>query len=229
MDRPIFLTFDCYGTLVDFAMDEYIVDYLGPRLAGTDVNHFVREFSKIRFEETLEEYCPYRELLRRSLVKAMAKFGLEYHPDDSAAIVAAVPTWGPFPEVPGVLERIHKDYKLVILSNTEDDLIARNVQKIGVPFFKVITAQQAKAYKPTRAMFDFALKELGCEVKDILHVAQGYEYDIVPTRKFGWKNVWINRYHFTAEEAYRPDYELPDLSGLPELLDKLANMAMPTY
>jgi 2-haloacid dehalogenase len=56
-------------------------------------------------------------------------------------------------------------------------------------------------------------------VKDILHVAQGYEYDIVPTHKYGWTNVWINRYHGIAEEAYRPNFELPDLSGLPELIN----------
>jgi 2-haloacid dehalogenase len=219
MDRPKYLTFDCYGTLIDFDMDNFIVDYLGPRLDGIDVDHFVREFSKIRFEETLEPYRPYRELLPRSLLKAMSKFGLDYHDEDGAAIVAAVPTWGPFPEVPGVLDRIRKYCKIVIMSNTDDDLIAGNLEKIGVPFDRVITAQQAKAYKPSKAMFDFALKELGCEVKDILHVAQGYEYDIVPTRKFGWTNLWINRYHFIAEEAYKPNYELPDLSGLPELLN----------
>jgi 2-haloacid dehalogenase len=219
MDRPKFLTFDCYGTLIDFDMDNFIVDYLGPRLDGIDVDHFVREFSKIRFEETLEPYRHYRELLPRSLLKAMSKFGLDYHDQDGAAIVAAVPTWGPFPEVPGVLDRIRKYCKIVIMSNTDDDLIVGNLEKIGVPFDRVITAQQAKAYKPSKAMFDFALKELGCEVTDILHVAQGYEYDIVPTRKFGWTNVWINRYDFIAEEAYRPNYELSDLSGLPELLN----------
>ncbi len=219
MERPKFLTFDCYGTLIDFAMDEFIVEYLGTRLARSNVENFVRDFSKIRFEETLEEYRPYHELLHRSLMKAMSKYGLDYHDEDGAAIVAAVPTWGPFPEVPGVLDKVRKSCKIVIISNTEDDLIAGNLEKIGVPFDRVITAQQAKAYKPSRAMFDFALQQLGCEVKDILHVAQGYEYDIVPTRKFGWTNVWINRYHFIAEEAYRPNYELPDLSGLPALIN----------
>jgi 2-haloacid dehalogenase len=219
MDRPKFLTFDCYGTLIDFEMDTFIVDYLGSRLDRINVNNFVREFSKIRFEETLEEYRPYRELLPRSLVKAMSKFGLEYHEEDGEAVVAAVPTWGPFPEVPGVLDQIRKFCKIVIMSNTDDDLIVGNLEKIGVPFHRVITAQQAKAYKPSKAMFDFALKELGCEVKDILHVAQGYEYDIVPTHKYGWTNVWINRYHGIAEEAYRPNFELPDLSGLPELIN----------
>jgi 2-haloacid dehalogenase len=219
MDCPKFMTFDCYGTLIDFEMDNFIVDYLGSRLDRIDIPEFVREFSKIRYEETFQEYRPYRELLPRSLVKAMSQFGLEYRDEDGAAIVAAVPTWGPFPEVPAVLDRVRKHCKIVIMSNTDDDLIKGNLEKIGVPFHRVITAQQAKAYKPSKAMFEFALKELGCEVKDILHVAQGYEYDIVPTRKLGWKNVWINRYHGIAEEAYRPNFELPDMSGLSALIN----------
>ena len=87
-----------------------------------------------------------------------------------------------------------------------------------MPFDHVITAEQARAYKPSPVIFDHALEILGCAKEDVLHVAQGFEYDIVPTHHLGWNRVWINRDGKIGDPAYGPYHELPDLSGLPELL-----------
>lgn len=76
----------------------------------------------------------------------------------------------------------------------------------------------ARAYKPSPVIFDYALRDLGREPVDILHVAQGFEYDIVPAHALGWERVWINRYGKTGDPAHGPYHELPDLSGLPRLL-----------
>jgi 2-haloacid dehalogenase len=218
MPLPTYLTFDCYGTLIDFAIDDVTRRTLGPRLDGVDAGAFLREFESIRFQEVLGAYRPYREVLRRSLAEAMRRFGLDYREEDGAAIVAAVPTFGPFPEVPGVLDRLRRSCKLVIISNTEDDLIAGNVQKIGVPFHRVITAEQARAYKPSPAIFAYVLRELGATPDEILHVAQGFAYDIMPAHDLGWNRVWINRRGQAGDPAYGPYRELPDLTGLPELI-----------
>jgi 2-haloacid dehalogenase len=149
----------------------------------------------------------------------MERYGLEYQASDGETIVAAVPTFGPFPDVPPALDRIGKHCRLVIISNTEDDLIAGNVRNIGIPFHRVITAEQARAYKPARAIFDYTLRELDCAPDDILHVAQGFVYDVVPTHQMGWKCVWINRHGQPGDGVHRPWQELPDLAGLPALME----------
>ena len=218
MELPTYVTFDCYGTLVDFDIDAVTVRVLGPRAEGVDVDAFLREFEEIRYQEILAAYRPYREVLHRSLAQAMQRFGLPYRDDDGAAIVAAVPEFGPFPEVPPSLERIRRHCKIAIISNTDDDLIAGNLRNIGAPFDRVITAEQARAYKPSPAIFRHALRELGCDAGDILHVAQGFRYDIVPAHDLGWARVWINRYGRPGDPDYGPYHELPDLSGLPSLI-----------
>jgi 2-haloacid dehalogenase len=98
-------------------------------------------------------------------------------------------------------------------------MIARNVENIGVEFDYVITAQQAGAYKPDRQTFEHAFKTMGVVPAQVIHTAQGWEYDLIPTRDLGLKRrVWINRYGRPGSTDYQPYDELPDLSGLPGLL-----------
>jgi 2-haloacid dehalogenase len=87
----------------------------------------------------------------------------------------------------------------------------------------VSSPRNKRAYKPSPIIFDYALRALGCEVDEILHVAQGFEYDIVPAHALGWRRVWINRYGKSGDPAYGPYHELPDLSGLPALLGMTAS------
>jgi 2-haloacid dehalogenase len=218
LDWPAYVTFDCYGTLIAFDLGPITLEQFGPRAAGLDADAFLRAFEELRFQEVLGPYRPYREVLKRSLARAMRQFGLDYHEADGEAIVAAVPTFGPFPEVLPALERIRQHCRLVIVSNSDDDLIASNLRQIGVPFDRVITAEQARVYKPSSAMFHYVLSTLHCRPDDILHVAQGFRYDIVPTHDLGWRQVWINRRSLPGDSTHTPYRELPDLSGLPALL-----------
>ncbi len=218
MRLPTYVTFDCYGTLVDFAIERETLQLLGARADALPMDNFLRAFEALRFQAILEPYRPYREVLRQTLGEAMAQFGLAYQDEDGEALVAAVPTFGPFPDVPSALTRLRQRCKLAIISNTDDDLIAGNLERIGVPFDHVITAEQARAYKPSPVIFDHVLRTLGCAKEDVLHVAQGFEYDIMPTHPLGWNRVWINRDGKVGNSAYGPYHELPDLSGLPGLL-----------
>jgi 2-haloacid dehalogenase len=150
---------------------------------------------------------------------AMRLHGLEYRTSDGEALVAAVPTFGPFPEVPDALRALKSTYEIAIISNTDDDLIAQNVANIGVEFDHVITAQQAQAYKPDRQTFEHAYKVMDIDPAQVIHTAQGWEYDLIPTRDLGLKRrVWINRYGRRGSTAHQPYDELRDLSGLPALL-----------
>jgi 2-haloacid dehalogenase len=217
LKTPTYITFDCYDTLVEFPIDEVTRRILGSRAEQLELDEFFREFEEIRFQSIIEPYRPYRDVLHESLRKVMEQHGLQYLSKDGEMLVEAVSTFGPWPEVPGVLERLRQRCKLVIISNSDDDIIAGNVRNIGVPFDYVITAQQAQAYKPAHAIFEYTLRTLNCAPSDLVHVAQGFEYDIIPANQLGWERVWINRYGKPGDPTYQYR-ELPDLSGVPDLL-----------
>ena len=215
------VTFDAYGTLIDFQLGPTTLKVLSGRLDldNLEVDEFLDDFRVMRFQAVLEAYRPYHEVLHSSLETAMRLHGLEYRASDGDALVEAVPAFGPFPEVPDALRALKSRYEIAIISNTEDRLIARNVENIGVEFDHVITAEQARAYKPDRQTFEHAYKTMGVEPSQVIHTAQGWEYDLIPTRDLGLKRrVWINRYGRRGSTAYQPYDELPDLSGLPALL-----------
>ena len=219
MEIPKVVSFDCYDTLVEFPIERVTLEIVGERAAGIDIDTFMAGFEELRYRTTtFQPYRPYRDVLRDTLAQAMRDHGLPYQDADGEALLAAVPTWGPFPEVQAVLERLRRHCKLAIVTNSDDAIMARNVANIGVPLDYVVTAEQARAYKPSPAIFAHALRVLGCEAEEILHVAQGFEYDIVPAHALGWERVWINRYGKRGDRAYGPYHELPDLSGLPGLL-----------
>jgi 2-haloacid dehalogenase len=216
---PTWITFDCYDTLVEFPIDRVTREILGARAESVDVDEFLASFEALRYLTTTSgPYRLYRDVLRETLAESMREYGLPYQDSDGDALLAAVPTWGPYPDVPPALERLRQHVKLAITTNSDDAIIASNVANIGVPIDRVITAEQAGAYKPSPAIFDFALRALSCAVGEILHVAQGFEYDIVPAHALGWRRVWINRYGKSGDPAYGLYHELPDLTGLPALL-----------
>ena len=137
----------------------------------------------------------------------MREYGLPCRDEGGDALLAAAPTWGPFPDVPPALERPRQRCTLAIVTKSDDDLMASNVANIGVPIDRVITAEQAGAYKPSPVIFAYALDALGCAPDDI-----------VPAHEPGWTRVWINRDGKTGTPAYGAYHELPDLSPLPALL-----------
>jgi 2-haloacid dehalogenase len=215
------VTFDAYATLINFELAPTTLKVLADRLDldGLDVDEFLDDFRVMRFQAVLEAYRPYHEVLHSSLRNAMRLHGLEYRESDGDALVEAVPTFGPWPEVPDALRALKKKYEIAIISNTDDNLIARNVENIGVEFDYVITAQQAKAYKPDRQTFEYAFQTMDVDPSQVIHVAQGWEYDHIPTRDLGLqRRVWINRYGRRGSSDYQPYDELPDMSGLPALL-----------
>jgi 2-haloacid dehalogenase len=144
----------------------------------------------------------------------MVHENMTYDEAAADAIFDAIRTWGPHPDVPGGLSRLAERYPLVILSNADDEEIPHNVAQLGAPFHAVLTAQQARAYKPRLAAFEYMLDALGCDVDDIVHVSASLRYDLMPAHDLGIRNkVYVNR----GYEPSTPYYGYREITTIEEL------------
>lgn len=216
--RPKYISFDCYGTLTRFRMDEIAREMFAGRIPAESMQQFIADFSIYRFDEVLGAWKPYLEVLQNALHRTCRKWGITCTDADGRQYYEAVPTWGPHADVPAGLSRIADKIPLVILSNASNDQIQRNVDKLGAPFHRVYTAQQAQAYKPRLRAFEYMLDELGCRPEDILHVSSSLRYDLMSADDLGIKNkVFVNRGHGPGCPAYNY-VEIPDIGGLPAVV-----------
>ena len=216
--RPKYITFDCYGTLVHFQMSALTRELLADRVGRDRMDEFLDDFEAYRMDEVLGAYKPYPQVIKDALRRACDRRRIEYRGSDGETIVAAVPTWGPHPEVPEALAVLAEHYPLVILSNAADSQIGSNVAQFGAPFHAVYTAEQAQAYKPQFQAFEYMLDKLDCGWSEILHVSSSLYYDLIPAHFLRITNkVYVNR-GYEPSSPYYGYHEIEDLSGLPGLL-----------
>ncbi len=216
---PQVITFDCYGTLVQWpeTLQACFRDLLPE---GADVAAFYRTFTECHTRLRNGPYQPYGQLLRQSLRETMTQWRVPADPralEHLLTMVRAIPS---YPEVPGCLTRLASHYRLAIISNTEDQLIAATVHGLGIPF-NVITAEQAQAFKPDHRLFAYAFQRLGCQAADVLHVGAGYPTDMVPAFELRIPRIWINRRGEAGDRTKPPTRELPDLADLPACVESL--------
>ncbi|MFC0218987.1 haloacid dehalogenase type II [Pseudochelatococcus lubricantis] len=213
--RPKYITFDCYGTLTNFQMAEKAREIYGARLEEPRMQGFIRNFAAYRLDEILGDWKPYDQVLRNAVERACKRNQVPFVEEEAAQFYRAVPTWGPHADVPEGLARVAREFPLVILSNAMDEQIMSNVEKLGAPFHKVLTAQQANAYKPRFQAFEYMFDTLGCAPEDILHVSSSFRYDLMSAHDLGITNkVWVNRRH-EPENPYYGYTEIRDIRGLP--------------
>jgi 2-haloacid dehalogenase len=196
---PRLATFDCYGTLVDWegGAASFLYDLaLRHGEPSPEPGRDLRDrWESIQFELLAGDYLPYREVLARSLRAWMEERGYAWRAEEGEALVRSMRSWQPFPDTrPALLRAREAGIGLAIVSNTDRDIIEHTLRHIGVPFDAVITAQDAQAYKPADAVFDYALAELGVPPGEILHVAFGFKYDIGPAARHGMRTAWVNRH-----------------------------------
>ena len=215
------VSFDCYRTLINFDTRTATHEIVKDRLAalGVDPDQFHHDAYVMRFQGVVDHYRPYRDTVRRTLHNVMLLHGLEYRDEDGEALIEAIKKFKAFREVPDALRRLKAEYDIAILSNSEDDLISYAVDELGVEWDYVLTAEQAGAFKPLPQAFEYLMKATGRGPEDIIHTAQGWEYDIMPTKRYeGMRRIWVNRYGFPGSSAFQPYEEIKDLSELPGLL-----------
>jgi 2-haloacid dehalogenase len=212
--RPKFISFDCYGTLTRFRMGEMTREIFADRIPAASIEQFIADFSAYRFDEVLGAWQPYEVVLKNAVRRLCKKWKIQYFDHEAQQYYDAVPTWGPHADVPEGLARVANDIPLVILSNASDDQIQKNVAKLGAPFHRVYTAQQAQAYKPRLQAFEFMLDSLNANPEDMLHVSSSLRYDLMSADDIGIKNkVFVNRGHGPGCPAYGYT-EIADIGGL---------------
>lgn len=214
------LTFDCYGTLIDW--ESGLLGTLRPLLGSHGHSLSDAEILQIYGELELAAQQPYRRY-RDVLIEVVQGFGrrLDFAPSASEAesLPQSMKDWPPFPDTVAALQRFKTKYKLAIISNTDDDLFAGTARHLKVNFDQVITAEQAKAYKPSEAPFRLALRRLGLEHDRVLHVGQSVYHDVLPAKKLGVATVLVYRRGFGATRPTEghPDLTVPDLRTLAAL------------
>ncbi len=221
------LTFDCYGTLIDW--ETGILEQALPLLAragAPDASPATVLRAFVKHEASLEAgpFRPYKEVLLETLCRTGGELGAPIDCASGAAFAAGVGDWPPFPDTIDALTRLGSRYRLVILSNVDDDLFEQTARRLGVRFDAVITAQQVKSYKPALGHFEAARRRLGLSPGNWVHVAQSLYHDHVPAKSLGLRTVWVDRPTRLAGTGVAPPANaLPDTrtTTLAEVADLL--------
>lgn len=220
------LTFDCYGTLIDW--ETGLIDAVQPILAAHGVDMADEELLEryAHYEAALEAgpYQPYRAILAGALGGIAGELGAEVTSGELSTFSESVADWPAFEDSMDALRRLADRYRLGVITNCDDDLFAASARRLDATFEWVVTAEQARAYKPSSAPFSLALKAIDVPRERVLHVAQSLYHDHVPARELGLATVWVNRRQGRAGSGatppadVTPDLEVPDLATLVELV-----------
>jgi len=226
------LTFDCYGTLIDWesGIATALGDWAADHGIAADDNELLEAFS--RHENRIEAEHPamlYPEVLARTLRDVATDYGMTASAKEEKIFGASVEHWPAFPDSAEALAYLKRHYKLVILSNIDRASFAHSNAKLGVDFDLVITAEDVGSYKPAPAHFERAfavLDKVGVPKDKILHTAQSLFHDHVPAKsRFGMTSIWINRRMGKPgggatkkpPEDVTPDWQVPSMAAMVEL------------
>jgi 2-haloacid dehalogenase len=220
------ITFDCYGTLIDW--EAGILGVIRPLLSAhgahlTDVE-ILRMYGEIEAEEESGEYQPYREILQAVVRGFGTRLGFSPSTEEQQRLPDSVASWKPFPDTVSALRKLTKKFKLGILSNIDDDLFAATAARLEIKFDYLITASQAHAYKPSLEIFRLAQSRIALPPQQWLHAAQSVYHDVIPAQSLGISSVWVNRPSPRAnagaakQASAKADAEVSSLQELAELV-----------
>jgi 2-haloacid dehalogenase len=222
------LTFDCYGTLIDW--ETGILNGLKPVLAAHGVERDDEELLEAyaKHEARLEAgpYLTYREVLARSLRALGVDFGFTSSHEEVEAFSRSVSDWPAFEDSAAALQQLKQRFRLGVITNCDDDLFAESNRRLGVEFDWIITAQQAQSYKPSLRGFELAFERIDVPRARILHVAQSLFHDHVPAKHLGMTTVWIDRragregFGATPPANAEPDLTMADMRTFADLASR---------
>lgn len=224
---PRYLTFDCYGTLVDW--ERGILETVRPIAARHGVRapdpEILRRYAELEARaEAGADWRPYREVLGEVMRGLCDAWDIPAEEAEVGALADSLPAWPLFEDTREALGRLGSAFGLAIVSNVDDDLFEGTRRALGVELDAVVTAEQARAYKPSLRPFELLFERLGCGPEEILHVAQSLYHDHEPAHRLGLPSIRVNRPSrlpgrgVAPATDVRPAREVPDLVSVAELL-----------
>jgi len=222
------LTFDCYGTLINW--EEGILRCLRGLLAAhgakADDSTVLRLYGDFEADAEQGEYRSYRDVLGSVVERFGEEFGFAPSDEEVNSLAESLKDWEPWPDTVEVLRVLGSRFQLAIISNVDDDLFAATRPWLQAPLKHVVTAQQARAYKPSLKIFELALSRVGVPAHRVLHVGQSLYHDVTPAQSLGLATVWVNRPSarkgvgaVKAAEAH-PDLQVESLAELAAACEK---------
>ncbi len=214
-----YLTFDCYGTLIDWkaGIEESFRKYFALDIPEGNTKIFERYLALEMQEE--DTYKPYSDVLRDTSTKLASSLGMDAPAGAGEKFAASITTWASFPDTAATLMRLgERGYKRVILSNIDRQLLEGTIANNNLEVDGFITAQDVKSYKPREGHWLEFLKRYNASRESTLHVANSIYHDIVPACRMKIKTAWVNRYGERLPDGAQPDYIASGLSGLLEIL-----------
>jgi 2-haloacid dehalogenase len=222
------ITFDCYGTLIDW--ETGMLASLRPLFAASGASdaELLEHYGEAEAQLEGGAYLPYAQILSQSVQEIGERLGIPVSREEGDRFAASLAQWEPFPDTVPSLQILASRFRLGIISNVDDDLFSATRNKLAVPLDLIVTAQQVKSYKPSLKNFQEALGRSGLNQDEVLHVAQSVYHDIVPANALGIKNVWVNRPSVrpgagaTRPAAARPTAEVKSLAELVKLVASIS-------
>jgi 2-haloacid dehalogenase len=224
------LTFDCYGTLIDWETGllsalHRILSAHGKKIDDGTLLELYGNFEQLSEQGV---FHPYREVLQSIVRQFGTELGFVPSADEIRSLPDSLPGWKPWPDTVAALRQLKSRYHLAIISNVDDDLFAATRPQLEVELDEVITAQQARAYKPSMKIFELALTRIQAPAHRILHVGQSVYHDVIPAQALGLATVWVNRPSARAGVgAVKAAHAEPDLkvSSLADLAAAVFSLA----
>jgi 2-haloalkanoic acid dehalogenase type II len=219
------ITFDCYGTLIDWdrGIGKAFAEAAARAGVRLDSGEVLAAYAEIEPTVEAQPYRSYREILASTAMEVAGRLGWELPKDRAGFLAESLPSWPPFPETNPALRRLTAARaRLGILSNVDEDLLAGTLQHLEAPFDLIVTAGQARSYKPAHGHFLAARAKIGNRAR-WLHAAQSYFHDIVPAKAQGIPVAWINRKQEAAGSSGAPDLEFRNLTELADWIESAAS------
>ena len=189
------LTFDCYGTLIDWETGilSALHRILSAHSKQIDDSTLLKLYGDFELRSESGPFMPYRHVLSSVVRQLGDELGFTPTADEVRSLPDSLASWKPWPDTVAALRQLKTRFRLAILSNIDDDLFSSTRPKLEVEFDEVITAQQAQAYKPSLKLFELALSRINAPAHRVLHVGQSIYHDVVPAQSLGLATVWVNR------------------------------------
>jgi 2-haloacid dehalogenase len=216
-----FVTFDVYGTLIDWETGVYEAFAAEAERDGFSVerDELIRLFYEVQRQIQAGSYELYAEVLRRTAVQIAKQLNWPLEPSRAGFLPDSVQRWPPFKETNPMLQRVAKKYKVGLVSNIDDKLLGQTRRHIPLDFDLVVTAQQVRSYKPDPAHFVECERRIGGK-RGWVHVGSSYYYDVEPCLKRKIPVIWVNRSKEQLESNQKkPDAEVPSLREAGKLIN----------